>query len=152
MAALLKDVGVDHCGGDIAVPEQLLNRADVGSALKQVGGEGMAKGMGADLLRQTGAVNRRFDRLVYDAGVHMMATGDAGTGVHGEIPGGKEILPPPFLGGIGIFPSQRMGKIYIAMPLSQILLMQRLDASQVVLEQRRQGGGKGGEPVFVPFA
>jgi hypothetical protein len=37
------------------------------------------------------------------------------------------------------------------MPLSQILLMQRLDPGQVVLEQRRKGGGKGGEPVFVAF-
>ncbi len=38
------------------------------------------------------------------------------------------------------------------MPLSQVLLMQRLDPGQVVLEQRRQGGGKGGEPVFVALA
>ena len=43
MATLLKDVGVDHGGGNIVVPEQLLNGADIGSALKQVGGEGMPK-------------------------------------------------------------------------------------------------------------
>ena len=38
------------------------------------------------------------------------------------------------------------------MPLSQILLMQRLDPGQVVLEQRGERGGKGGEPVLVAFA
>jgi hypothetical protein len=38
------------------------------------------------------------------------------------------------------------------MLLSQLLLMQRLDPSQVVLEPRRQGDGKGGEPVLVPCA
>jgi len=34
------DMGVDHGRGQIAVSEQLLNGADVGAALKQVGGEG----------------------------------------------------------------------------------------------------------------
>jgi hypothetical protein len=45
---LLKDVGVDHSGGNIVVPEQLLNGADVGAALQQVGGKGMPKSMSAD--------------------------------------------------------------------------------------------------------
>jgi hypothetical protein len=34
LATLLKDVGVDHSGGNIVVSEGLLNGADVGSALK----------------------------------------------------------------------------------------------------------------------
>ena len=67
MAPLLKDVGVDHGGGNIVVPEQLLNGADISSALQQVGSEGMPKGVGADLLGQTGAANRRLDGLVNDA-------------------------------------------------------------------------------------
>lgn len=46
LPSLLKDVGVDHSGGDIAMPEQLLNGANIGSALQQMGGERMAKGMG----------------------------------------------------------------------------------------------------------
>jgi len=134
------------------VPEQLLNGTDVGSALKQVGGEGMTKGMCADLLRQTGTTNRSLDGLVDDAGVNVMATGDVGTWVNGEIPGRKDILPAPFLGGTGVFPSQSMREVHLAMPLSRILLMQRLDPGEMVLEQRRKGDGKGGEPVFVPLA
>ena len=42
LAPLLEDVGVDHSGSNIAVPEQLLDSADVGSSLQQVGGERMA--------------------------------------------------------------------------------------------------------------
>jgi hypothetical protein len=38
MAALLQDVGVDHGGGNIAMPQQSLNSADVGAALEKVGG------------------------------------------------------------------------------------------------------------------
>ena len=45
-----------------------------------------------------------------------------------------------------------MRQVHLAMPLSQILLMQRLNSSQTVLEQRGQGGGKGGEPVLVALA
>jgi hypothetical protein len=37
-------------------------------------------------------------------------------------------------------------------PLSQTLLRQCLDPGQVVLEQKRERGGNGGEPVFVAFA
>jgi hypothetical protein len=39
---LLQDVRVDHRRGHIIVPEQVLNGADVGTALQQVGSEGMA--------------------------------------------------------------------------------------------------------------
>jgi hypothetical protein len=152
LAALLQDVGVDHGRGKIVVPEQLLNGADVGAALEQVSGEGMAKGVSADLLGQAGTADGRLDGFVDDAGINMMATGDARTRVYGEIPGGQDILPAPFLGGIRILPSQSMGQVDLALTLSQVLLMQRLDPGQVVLEQRGERGGKGGEPVFVALA
>ena len=100
LPSLLQDVGIDHGGGHVVVPEQWLNGADVGAALPQVGGEGVPKGMGADLLRQTGTANRHLDGLIDDAGVNVMATGDTGTRVDGKIPGGKDILPAPFFGGL----------------------------------------------------
>jgi hypothetical protein len=46
------------------MPKQLLNGADVGAALEQVRGEGMAKGVGADGLRQTGTADGHRDGLV----------------------------------------------------------------------------------------
>jgi len=68
LASLLKDVGVDHSGGNIVVPEQLLNGADISAALQQMGREGVAKSMGADLLRQTRTAHRHLDGFVDDAG------------------------------------------------------------------------------------
>jgi len=109
------------------VPEQWLNGADVGTALEQVNGEGMTKGVGADGLRQPGPANRPRDGVVDEAGVYVMATGDTGTRVYGEIPGGEDILPTPFFGGMRRLPSQRMGPVDLAMPLSQVLLMQCFD-------------------------
>jgi hypothetical protein len=92
------------------VPEPWLNSADIGAALEQVSGEGMAKGVGADGLRQTGTADGHRDGVVDDAGVNIMATGDTGMRVYGDVPGGKDIRPAPCPGGIWILPSQRMGR------------------------------------------
>jgi hypothetical protein len=108
---MLQDMSVDHRRGHIVVPKQVLNGADVGAALQQVGGEGMTKGMRADVLRQTGTADRHLDSLVNDARINMMATGDTRTRVYGDVPGGEDILPAPFFSDIGGFPSQRMGQV-----------------------------------------
>jgi hypothetical protein len=152
LAALLQDMGTDHGRRPIVVPEQWLNGADVGAALEQVSGEGMTNGVGADVLRQTGTANRHLGGVVDDAGGTIMATGHTRARVNGAMPGRKDLRPPPCLGGIGVFPGQRMGEVRLAMPLSRILLMQRPDPGQVVLEQRGERSGNGGEPVFVALA
>ena len=41
----IEHMGVDHRGLHIAVTKKLLDRSDVGTALEQVGGEAMAKGV-----------------------------------------------------------------------------------------------------------
>jgi hypothetical protein len=128
-------MGVDHRGSHIVVPEPLLNRVDIRTALQQVGGNRMTQGVGADVLGQTGPAHRHLDGLVDDARVHMMATGDASTWIHGKIPRGKDILPALFFRGRRIFSRQRMRQGHLAIPLHQVLLMPRPDPGQVVLEQ-----------------
>jgi hypothetical protein len=88
----------------------------------------------ADGLHQIGLANRHRDGLVDDAGVHMMAMGNASTRVNGEMPGREDRRPTPFLGGMRGFPSQRIREGGLAMPLSQALLMPRLDPGQVLLD------------------
>ncbi len=67
--------------------QELLNGANVGAALEQVSGEGMAEGVSADLLGQTGTADGHLNGFIDDAGVNVMATGDTGTRVCGETPG-----------------------------------------------------------------
>ncbi len=43
-------MGVDLGGGDIAVPQHRLNRAQVGAIHQHVGGERVAQGVGSDVL------------------------------------------------------------------------------------------------------
>jgi len=83
----LQDMGVDHGRGKIVVPEQLLNGADVGAALEQGRGKGVANGMGADGLRQSSTADRSLDGVVDDAVVHMVTACDTSTRVDGEVPG-----------------------------------------------------------------
>jgi len=127
LATLLKDVGVDHSGSNVVVTEQVLNSANVSSALQQGGREGVAKRMGANLLRHTSMVNRHLDGLVNDTRVHMLATGDATARVNGEIPRRKDLLPTPFCSGNGVFARQRMREVRRARPSGHVLLMERLD-------------------------
>jgi hypothetical protein len=61
------------------------------------------------VFRQTGMADGHFDGFVDDTGVNVMATGDTGTRVDGNVPGGEDILLAPFLGGMRILPSQSMG-------------------------------------------
>ena len=82
LSALLKDVGIDHRRSQIAVSEKLLDGPDVRAALQKMCREGMPKRVGADVFGQAGSPHARFDSLVDDAGINVVATRDARTWVH----------------------------------------------------------------------
>jgi len=63
---------------------------------------------------------------------------------------GRTYGQPHALAEFGYFRAH--GAVDLTMLLSRIPLMPRLDPGQVVLEQRRQGDGNGGEPVLVARA
>ena len=63
-ATCAKDVGVDHGGRDIIVPQELLHGADIGAALEGVGGETMAESVAAGAFGQPDPGDGRLDRLV----------------------------------------------------------------------------------------
>jgi hypothetical protein len=105
---LLQDVGVDHGRDQIVVPEQSLNGTDGGAALEEMGRQGMATGVGADGLCQIGMVDGYLGGFIDDAGVDMIATCDPGMWAYGEIPGGEDVLPSPFLSGCGAFLTRSM--------------------------------------------
>ena len=50
-------VGVDLGGRQVAVAEHFLDTAQIASPVQQVGSEGVAEGVGADLLVQGGLLN-----------------------------------------------------------------------------------------------
>lgn len=103
-------VCINHGRLHVAVPEQVLDGADVGSAFQQVGGEGVTKRVHADPLCQTDVAGSRLDGLVDHAGINVMPAEDPGARINGETPGGKHVLPSPFFGGPGIFLAKALGR------------------------------------------
>ena len=65
-----RHVRVDLGGRYVAVPEQHLHHPKVGAVIQQVGGEGVAQGMGGDRFGDSGhdrvALDRLPDRLPAD--------------------------------------------------------------------------------------
>ena len=54
-------VGVNLSGGEIGVPEHLLNRAKVGTTLQQMGGKAVTQGMRGNCLGDAGFFGRTLD-------------------------------------------------------------------------------------------
>ena len=81
-ATAIEDVGVDHGGGDIFVAEKFLNRADIVTIFKQVGGKAVAKGVGANWLGQTHLLGSFADSFSQPAFIQMVSPDFAGTGIN----------------------------------------------------------------------
>lgn len=61
-------MGVDLGGGDIAMPQHRLDRAQVGSIHQQIGGERVAQSVGSDMLRDAGCLSIFTDNSLDRAG------------------------------------------------------------------------------------
>src|SRR5262245_50351163 len=98
-----QDVRVDHRGVDIAVAEQLLERADVVAGFEQVGGKAVPQRMRADRLGQTGAATRVADGALGDGLVQVVAAVCAAARVDGDHRRGEHPLPAPLALGVRVF-------------------------------------------------
>ena len=68
----IEHMRIDHRGLHIAVTKKLLDRSDVGTALEQVGGKAMAKGMAAGRFADPGSSDCSANRPLNDRGVEMV--------------------------------------------------------------------------------
>jgi hypothetical protein len=100
-------VRVDLCGADIPVPEELLNGADVGPVLEQVGGEGVAQGVRCGSLRDPGSAHRAFHDPLANGLVQVVPATLAGVPVHIEACRGEDPLPYPLPAPVRILPSMQ---------------------------------------------
>lgn len=120
---------VNHGRLDILVLQQLLDRSDVVTAFKQMGGEGMPEGVAGRTLYQTGPRHRRTHRLLYKRLIDVMPPLFAGLGGAPSVFLGKDPLPAPFLRGIGILAVECIGHRHTAPSVGQVHFMNRFDGS-----------------------
>ena len=151
-AAALEDVGVDHGGADILVPKKFLYGADVVAVLKEVGGKGMAEGVGADAFLDACFLGGFFDGALEASFVYMVAAFCAGARVDGALGGGEEVLPGKFAVGFRVFFVQCAGKVDLSEAGGQVFLMVEANLFDLALEGEGEGVGEGGDAVFFAFA
>src|SRR4051812_24085501 len=87
----LCDMGVQLCGSQISVAEQLLDTAQIGTTVQQVGREAMPQGMGTRRIDQAGSEQVRFEQT---ADAPRRQTGTALIEEEGRLPG-KSGFPKP---------------------------------------------------------
>lgn len=112
----------------------------------------MAEGVAGDVFVDTGQACGLSDGLLEGAGVNVMTAGDAAAGVAGDSVGREDILPDPFLVGVGVFDIEGIRKIDCAVAIVQILPVDQPDPLEVFLEGLDEGIGENGDAVLCAFS
>jgi len=155
--APIEGVDVDHRSPHVLVAQQLLHRSDIPSttlrvnsaSVQKVGGKTVAQGAATHGLGDPCSLRGLSERLLGPAPAQMMAAGDAGTWVAGEITGRKEILPAP---GARIFVFQRRGEIDGTIAAFQILPLDDLDVAELLSEGLSKAGRQHRDVIKRAFA
>src|SRR5262249_11458150 len=82
-AGLAQDVSVDHGGGNVLMPQQFLDGANVSATLEGMGREAVSKSMAGDSFDDADTPDRCFDGLIDSRLVHMMPANLSGAWVPG---------------------------------------------------------------------
>ena len=101
--AALENVGVDHGGFDVFMPEEFLNGSYIVSALEEVGCEGVAESVGCDAFLDICKGRGLFDGSLQCGFVNVMTAQNAIFFICEEVRGGEDVLPYPGFIGIGEF-------------------------------------------------
>ena len=103
-------MGVNHRRGDVFVSEQFLHRADVVSALQQMGGKTVPEGVAAGGLGDAGVADGVFHGVLQVFFRYMVPALFAATRIDRKLISRKSILPDPFARGIWILAVKGRGQ------------------------------------------
>lgn len=146
------DVQINHGGGDIGMAEEVLDGADVGFGFEEVGGEGMAQGVGGDALGDSGLAHGVADLARHGVVVEVIAGEFSGARVRAEGGGGEEPVPTPLATGVGPFAEQGLGHVAVSGTGGETLEMVFPEACEVSGEPRFEGIWQGDDTVFAALA
>ena len=141
LPAPVEHVRVDLRGAHVAVPEELLDGADVVPVLKRLGDEGVAQGVGRGPLHDPGPPDRTFHYALENGLVQVVPATLAGVPVHIEACRGEDPLPYPLPARVRILPPERRGELDPTRPVlkvAPVLLPDALEIpGQIRLHHRR---------------
>jgi hypothetical protein len=144
-------MGINHCGSYIAVPQQLLNRADVIVPLEKMAGKTVAKGMGRGTFRDCCFTHRLFDSSLHMRFMQVIPPVFPGRLHVGHLFGREEPLPDEILGGVLVLLVQGIHQENPVIVSCQVPLMQVLHEFKLLSQLRNDRLGKRHGSVFLPF-
>ena len=145
-------MGIDHGGFHVFMAEQFLDSADIIAILEQVGGEGVAEGVGRDGLVDSCKLGGAFDSFLQAGFVEMVALFDAGNGICGKGGSGECILPGPFTVGIWVFLFEGIRQVYGAITVEKVFFVHRFDLIEMQAQGFEQTIGEHGDTVIFALA
>lgn len=116
-------MGINHRRTDVAMPEQLLHRTDVVTALQQVRRERMAQRVRRHRFGDAGALRGAAHGPLHALFIDMVAPPRPAARVERKALRNKYVLPSSGLRRTRVFARQRMRQIDLRLPVLMILLV-----------------------------
>jgi len=132
--------------------EELLDRADVVSALEKVGGETMPEGVTTGGFGDAGCGEGEFHCVLEVFLRDVVAAGLSATRIEGEFGRGEDVLPRPGTGGPGVFAVEGEGEMDGSEAAGEIALVELADAGEMGLERCVQTDRQEGDSLAHAFA
>ena len=145
-------MGIDHCGANVGVAQQLLDGPNVVTFVQQVGCKRVAETVAATCLGNPGLTDCRLYDPLNGRLIDMVAGEDFRDGIFASSCGGEDELPIPLSGGIRKLCSERVGKNSFAESFLNVFLMDGVDFLEMELQSFLYCDGEDGRAVFVSFA
>jgi hypothetical protein len=132
--------------------EEFLHRPNVLPGLQQMGRKTMAQRVGSNTSRDSGLGCGPFDCALNPNLMQMMPSPSAATWIHGELVSGKNKLPFPLEGGVGILPGQSAWQFDLMHALLTILFELLPPSIQMLVQFGFERRRKGHPSILIAFS
>ena len=92
-ARAVANVGINHRGGEIFVPEEFLDGPDIITILQKMGSKTVPKSMTARRFRDPASPDRVLDRVLQVSLGHVVPASLPAPGIDGDFVGREDVLP-----------------------------------------------------------
>jgi len=147
----MQDMGRDHGGLHVLMPEQCLHGAHSVPGFQHMRGTRVAAGVTGDGCVDPGQACGGAHGFLQTACIQVMATLGTRAGVHRAACGWKHVLPAPRTVGVGICALQCIREIHRAVALHEICGVHLLRPRQVRLSRGHHVLWQHGDPIFSPL-
>jgi hypothetical protein len=145
------EVEVNHGGGNIRVPEDVLEGADVGVGIEEMRREAVAQGVTGDALGDGGLFEGFFELSLHGVFEEVIAGEFPGAWMGAKFGGGEKEAPGELKWGIGIFALQGEREVDGGTVVFELFLVLGSEFIEVDFEMGFQGLREGNDAMFAAF-